>query len=774
MTENCSTRAQLSFSILALFSLILVTYANTLTSPFNFDDQALLQQVVLNDPDGFNQIWPIRYRHLLYFSFSFNHSLSGLSTFSYHLTNLLFHFLTSTTILLIIYKTLSKNTQLKNKSALGISTTTTLLFALNPLHAEAITYISGRASGVAGFFYLLALLFFILGSERNSSPRTAYYFLSLLVVGIAILSKENTLPFPLGVILFDLCVMKKKGWEIFRNRLLLIYFPVSILVEVFIDVSGGSLYLLALLFIAMGSIDNKYLKTTLPLYYFLAPMAFCLALLSKETTFTLPFVIILYDLCFMRNEGWHPFKNRLLFLYTPLTILVSSFIIFSPPIRNLVINWFGRIDINYALAQAEVLAFALKICFFPINLTFDYDLSTQLGPLGVFRFLPIIIWLAIVLIVIKNFRRISPIAVFCFLWFLITISPTNSFLPRVDLLSERNLYLPSIGPTFLIAYIFYHLFSLKLKSPLSNLGLALLAIFLIFHSSLLITRNSVYRTNIRLWEDTYKKSPADLKVLHNLSHFYLEDKRYQQAMVTLLKLSRSNAGDFYRSFAHSNLGSIFTQNGNFGRAEKEFHKAIALEPSLPLGHLNLGSYYASRGKFQEARTEFLLAHEQYSKFNWGYPMPVELDLNLARVNWQLKSFSDAEKYAHQYLKNMPDASDGLLLLGKVYQEEDKFELAKESYKKIRGGGLASAKAQNNLGILYLKKNQLEKAQLAFNSSIASFPQIPDAHYNLGKLILDLNGNQALAQNHLELALRYNNSPSFKEAINLLLEQALLP
>jgi protein O-mannosyl-transferase len=685
MTENCSTRAQLSFSILALFGLILVTYANTLTAPFNFDDQALLQHLVLNDPNGFNQIWPIRYRHFLYFSFSFNHSLSGLNTFSYHLTNLLFHFLTSTTLLLIIYKTLTKKTLLKNRSALGISTTTAFLFALNPLHAEAITYISGRASGIAGFFYLLALLFFILGSDRNNRSTSA-----------------------------------------------------------------------------------------LPFYYSFALLAFFLAVLTKETTFTFPLIIILYDLCFMRNEGWHPFKSRLLFLYLPLTILICSFIIFSLPMRNLVINWFGRIDINYALTQPEVLAYALKICFFPINLTFDYDLSMLLEPLGFFSFLPMLLWIAIVLIVIRNFRRFSPIAVFCFLWFLITISPTNSFLPRVDLLSERNLYLPSIGPTFLIAYIFYHMFSLKLKSPLSNLGLALLAIFFIFHSSLLITRNSVYRTNIHLWEDTYKKSPADLKVLHNLSHFYLEDKRYQQAMVPLLKLSRSNAGDFYRAFAHSNLGSIFTQNGNFGRAENEFHKAIALEPSLPLGHLNLGTYYASRGRFQEARTEFLLAHEQYSKFNWGYPMPVDLDLNLARVNWQLKSFSDAEKYALQYLQNRPDSSDGLLLLGKVYQEEVKFDLAEETYKKIRGGGLVSAKAQNNLGILYLKKNQLEKAQLAFNSSITSFPQIPDAHYNLGKLILDLNGNRALAQNHLELALRYNKSPSFKEAINLLLEQTLLP
>ena len=115
--------------------------------------------------------------------------------------------------------------------------------------------------------------------------------------------------------------------------------------------------------------------------------------------------------------------------------------------------------------------------------------------------------------------------------------------------------------------------------------MALLISFFLVVGSLLITRNSDYRSNIHLWEDTYKKSPADLKVLHNLSHFYLEDNRYQQALVPLLRLSRSGASDFYRAFAHSNLGSIYTQNGNLERAKKEFHKAIELEPTLPLAHL---------------------------------------------------------------------------------------------------------------------------------------------------------------------------------------------
>ena len=677
MNEPFSTRVKLFFSILAILALILIAYANTLLSPFNFDDQALLQNIALSGPDRYNSVWPVQYRHLFYLSFSINHSIGGLNPLSYHLTNLLFHFLSSVTVLLIVFKTVSKNTQWDSKAALGLSITTALLFALNPLHTEAVTYLSGRASGIGGFFYLLALLFFIIGSEKNRNP-----------------------------------------------------------------------------------------TTTVPLFYFLTLLAFGFALLSKETTLTFPLAVILYDLCFMRSERWRPFKDRLFFIYLPLFSLVGAFLILAPGLRNMTADWIGRIDIDYALAQASVLAYALKLCIFPINLTFDYDFPVHW--LAYSRFVSVMIWLAIVFAVIKNFRRVSPVLTFALLWFLITLSPTNSLLPRADLLSERNLYLPSLGFTFLIACGFYHLFFIK--GSLSKPGLVLLLTLFLMMGSLLITRNSVYRSNIHLWEDTYEKSPADLKVLHNLSHFYLEDKRYQQALVPLLRLSRSMAGDFYRAFAYSNLGSIYTQNGNFEKAEKEFHKAIELEPTLPLGYLNLGTYHASRGEFNQARTEFLRARERYIIFKWGYPMPVELDLNLARVNLQLKSFTEAEKYIRQYLQRVPGSLEGLLLLGKIYQEKGEMELAEKAYLKIQGGGLASAKAHNNLGILYIRQGQYEKAWGAFNTSIKYYPQMPDAHYNLGKLILDSKGDSTLARNHLEEALAFNQSPSLKEEINRLLEQ----
>ena len=100
------------------------------------------------------------------------------------------------------------------------------------------------------------------------------------------------------------------------------------------------------------------------------------------------------------------------------------------------------------------------------------------------------------------------------------------------------------------------------------------------------------------------------------------------------------------------------------------------------------------------------------------------------------------------------------------------ELSEKAYRKIQIGGLYSAKAHNNLGILFIKQNKYEKARDAFNAAIKFHPKVSDAHYNLGKLILDSKGDLTLARKHLEFALAYNQSPSMKQEIDRLLQQIL--
>jgi protein O-mannosyl-transferase len=678
MIDPATSKKKFFLMGIVLFILTLFSYANTLHSPLNFDDHAVIQQLKTSDSDIYQRFPPLQHRHLFHLSFSVNHSQWGTNPFGYHLTNIIFHFLTSLVLLFIVFFTLENGTDWHGKHALGVAGLTAILFTINPLNTETVTYISGRASGMAGFFYLTAILLFILGSLKKYS-----------------------------------------------GKFLLIPFYIFTLV------------------------------------------AFLAAVLSKETSLTLPAIIILYDLCFIKNNHWVSFKSRLLFLYLPFLLSLLTLLIFQHSLHLVINSWAGKLDFNYGLAQAQIIGHAFKLCLFPINLTFSYDFTPNWFAEGLFQWVLVLLWLTLIAVILKNFRKLSPLVSFSIFWFILTISITNSFLPRADLLSERNLYLPSIGSALLIACAFYSL--LIKQRGFFRQGLALILLLVIIQSSLVIKRNATYRSNIDLWEDTLEKSPSDLKVLHNLSHFYLEKKDNEKALVTLIKLSRSNVSAFYKSFAHSNLGSIHAQNKNFDLAEKEFNKAIQADPTIPLGFLNLGTYYASRGMYQKAKTMLEMARDRYDKYRWGYAMPASLNLNLARVNFELRLFSEAEKDLKKYLSEAPESPNGLLLLGKIYQHMGETDSAISSYQKIKGNSDIEAKASNNLGLIYLSLNQLQKALLEFERSLKINPKLPDTHYNLGKLILDSNGDMELARGHLNTAFSLTQNPALKTQIKNLLQ-----
>ncbi len=689
MTDTMKSKSSFLYMGIVLLLLVLFSFANTLNAPFNFDDNAVLHHISLYTPTQFiysinpeNRIsFPsIYYRHLFFLSFSLNHFLGGLNPMGYHLVNISFHLVTSLTLFFITYLTIKYGKNQKASQAFGIAGLTSVLFATNPLSTETVTYLSGRASGIAAFFYLLAILFFILGSLKKVSGKA----------------------------------------------------------------SRVSFYLLALI-------------------------SFMAAMLSKETSLTLPAVIVLYEVCFINKEHWCPLKTRLAFLYFPFLVSILALIIFQYRLQETFINAIDKLNLKYFVTQAKVVAYALKLCFFPVNLVFDYDFTSHWLTNGLLKGLPVLLWLTLIILIIKKFKSLEPVIPFSIFWFILTISVTNSFVPRIDLLSERNLYLPAIGPAFLISFIFYNCL-VKQSSVRFRKWLILIFLIVIIQGSLTIKRNSVYTSNISLWEDTLKKSPVDLKVLHNLSHFYLEKKEHGKAVVTLVRLSRSNASAFYKSFAHSNLGSIHADNKNFIFAEKEFKKAIQLDPTIPLGYLNLGTYYASRGWHEKAKITLEMARDRYDKYRWGYPMPPTLDFSLAHVNFALGFFSEAKKYLKKYLSKNPESPSGLLMLGKIYQELSKTDLALKIYQKIKGDPKIKAKAFNNMGLIYLSRNEPEKALVEFKNSLSIYPGIPDTHYNLGKLIIDLKGDREFARAHLNKALSLVKSPDLKTQIKNLLQQ----
>ena len=124
----------------------------------------------------------------------------------------------------------------------------------------------------------------------------------------------------------------------------------------------------------------------------------------------------------------------------------------------------------------------------------------------------------------RRLARRLPLVSFGMGWFFLQLLPT-SLIPRNDLLSERNLYLPSIG---LVAgarraWLAFHatahddlaktrLVQFCLGKPGTHVSSGALPLH--------VQRNQLYRDRLLLWSDAVKKSPNKARPHNNLGHAY--------------------------------------------------------------------------------------------------------------------------------------------------------------------------------------------------------------------------------------------------------------
>ena len=374
----------------ALAAIIFLIYANGLNTPFQSDDERHIYGTPqITNVDHYTNLSHIRNRHLSGLSFALSYQWGQENPFGYHLFNILIHISSTFLVFFIARLTIAKGTPWGEDAALKIALITALLFGLHPIQTETVTYISGRPGGLAGLFYFLSLLLFILASLKGSSVlRFVFYLLSLTSLFLAILSKESAITLPVMIIIYDLCFMQGSSWSSFRSRL------------------------------------GFYL---------------CFPALAGATFFFAPNMLRFMD-----------------------TLDFSGFI--------------KIINIAFGLVQLDLLKHPLKLFLFPVNLTFEYDFPTQVSWASLLVSIAIV--LLCIFLAVKKFYVKSSVLTFCVLWFPLTIAPTNSFMPRTHLFSERNMYIPSFGLCLFFAVLLY-LIADKAKKRGMIWG-AVLLIFIVF------------------------------------------------------------------------------------------------------------------------------------------------------------------------------------------------------------------------------------------------------------------------------------------------------
>jgi hypothetical protein len=185
--------------VLVLLAAVSAAWATSFAGTFQFDDW----NVIVNEPRvaSLRAWWNAMpgIRPLLKLSFAANRA-SGLGLAGFHAVNLAIHAASALLVLALLRSVASRagadDAPHRSAPLLGA-----LLFALHPVQAEAITYVSGRSSSLMGMLALGSAVAWLAG--RDGRRRWLSLGLSPLLLAAALSTKETAVVLPLALLLLD-------------------------------------------------------------------------------------------------------------------------------------------------------------------------------------------------------------------------------------------------------------------------------------------------------------------------------------------------------------------------------------------------------------------------------------------------------------------------------------------------------------------------------------------------------------------------------------------
>ncbi|HKG91326.1 MAG TPA: hypothetical protein VKA84_05520 [Gemmatimonadaceae bacterium] len=184
MTDGLPLLRRRGVAPLIVAAVAILGYLNALANGFALDDRfVVLTNPIVESLSGLWRAWnhpywpngPGQYRPLVIAGFSFDWAISGGSARWFHLVNLLWHAAACVAVWALLAELAVP------VAALGGA----LVFALHPVHVEAVSNVVGRAECMATFFVVAA----VLAHRRDRAGLAALLF----ALGLA--SKENAIVF---------------------------------------------------------------------------------------------------------------------------------------------------------------------------------------------------------------------------------------------------------------------------------------------------------------------------------------------------------------------------------------------------------------------------------------------------------------------------------------------------------------------------------------------------------------------------------------------------
>ncbi len=693
------------FAIIALFIIVLSTYSNTFHASWQFDDTPnILQQksLQLNEltwenlkntfllREGGN--WRV-YRPAARLSFVLNYYFGKEDVFGYHLVNISIHFLASLFLFLFIHNTLNLP-MLKTKygpNSYFIALLASILWAVNPIHTQAVTYIVQRMASMAGMFYIMSMFFYLKGriSEKRL-PKMIYYALFSIAAVLAFASKENAAMLPISLLLFDLFLIQGITKESLKK---------------------SSLVLLAMLIIPACLaflLAGPLVLSPKELFSGYEDRAYSLL----ERLLTQPRIILFYITLIL-----YPMPNRLNILhetpishglFDPTTTILSILVILL--IVSIAVIKARRWPLMSFCVVFFFLNHIVESTLFPLELVFEHR---NYIPSMLF-FVPIAIFIGRGIRFFSYKRSMQAIVSFAVVLTLVALGH-STFMRNFTWKTEETLWLDTIEK------------SPNLPRPHHNLGK--------YYGTLGHREKEIaeyelalklgpgphgerrYITHYNLGLAYYAQSEKDKALEHlkkaielegrfsdaynNIAVIMIEKRRYDEAFDYLIK---ALTYDYKHFGAHLNLGIVMLKKGRLEAALSEFRKALAIKKDVPSALFGLGVTYKNKKDFIRAKYYLQKALEHNNKnimyrlhlietlflmedrepleqvISEGLSIIPAKEMNAVIENIEAEGFPDIES---------PDLQIILPLLGKAYMERSSTlrKYALRYLEKRKGSGV---------------------------------------------------------------------------------------
>ena len=217
---------------------------------------------------------------------------------------------------------------------------------------------------------------------------------------------------------------------------------------------------------------------------------------------------------------------------------------------------------------------------------------------------------------------------------------------------------------------------------------------------------------------------------------------------------------------HNNLGRIFLGEGNVEKAQREFEKALALDPNNADALLNMAAIHQGEGKVDMA--EHLvqralavnpnsigalaqLAEIQRERGELGeavrlFSEALTIDdshpflwIGIGDVLQRAGRYEDAVKAFRTVLELDPDSFNARYNLGVTYsnmgQEDEAVAIYEEALERAPKHPKGSA-ARNNLGAIRLRRGETDQALAHFEEALEKAPGNLESRYNVAILYID--------------------------------------